>query len=537
MAHLASSFGGGNINMNMNNAGDNNNKNNNGNIRKMLDDSLSSYDDTTATSSTTTTATATNIPLGGAILIRKSALAFRYRPRVASASHGPHLDYSSFSIPLDDLSPGDQIEQQKYFELTLEFGPQRTGVTKRAESIPIVHMEMELGGETTSGGGGNSNSNSNSNMAKYLSWENEGRVYYSTKISNEWTEAYYMASITGVVFEKIIQRAVEYTYKRPRYQPFEVVSIPSRRLLLRSSGSDDFVWEMFRDLAELYVDIAPLLVPPRGRVQFYVADADDDDMDDDNDDSNNNDGRREKSGEESSLPSSRKRQQPNPNVKKVKGPLEASLATTFYENFFNCAHAIKSGDYSMYLPPPSSAPTVIPTTSMAPTSTTSGNREETTAQSQSTTQRVKSNVKSENNNDSDKLNLNTNDIDNTNTTFDTSSGTENYGENNNTTQSNDDNDQRHWQRSLDRNHSDIITNDNDDEEIVTLDTSKLTSEDRDGGDSDNMLSPSLSIRNSDDALVGSSDFEDGEESEDDAAEAAEKAVIEAAKAAENAGKF
>jgi len=41
---------------------------------------------------------------------------------------------------------------------------------------------------------------------KHVYWDNKGRVYHSTRISNEWTDAYYMAQITGVVLEKIIQR-------------------------------------------------------------------------------------------------------------------------------------------------------------------------------------------------------------------------------------------------------------------------------------------------------------------------------------------
>ena len=163
-----------------------------------------------------------------------------------------------------------------------------------------------------------------------------------------------MASITGVVFEKIIQRAVEYTYKRPRYQPFEVVSIPSGKLIVRSSGSDDFVWDMFRDLAYLYVDIDPILVPPRGRVQFYVADP----VDHSQEEGNNN-GRSieeaQQQGDNNPNARPKKQHQPNPNVKKVQGPLEGSRAAMFYENFFNCANAIKTGDYSMYLPPPSLA--------------------------------------------------------------------------------------------------------------------------------------------------------------------------------------
>ncbi len=266
----------------------------------------------------------------GPIVIRKSALAFRYRPRVASASHRQSLSR-------------DQSRHEKYFELTLEYGPQRAGAAKTSESIPIVRMDTD-------------SFSMNSNIGKYVSWENEGRVYHSTQISKEWTDAYYMAPISGVVFEKIIQRAVDYSSTRPRYQPFEVVSIPSGNLILRSSDSDDFVWDMFHALAELYVVIDPLLVPPRDKVQFYVADPDRTS----GDDSDGNGA----SGRNSYVRNDGK--QVNPNVLKVKGPIDGLRAAVFYENFFHCVNAIKTGDYSLYIPPPSVAPSLSPTVSLAP---------------------------------------------------------------------------------------------------------------------------------------------------------------------------
>jgi hypothetical protein len=93
--------------------------------------------------------------------------------------------------------------------------------------MPTVHVDTEMiivnnnnnandhhhnnGDEKKNG----NNNNGNNDYGKFVSWENEGRVYHTTRISNEWTEAYYMAAITGVVFEKIVQRAVEYAIKRP----------------------------------------------------------------------------------------------------------------------------------------------------------------------------------------------------------------------------------------------------------------------------------------------------------------------------------
>jgi hypothetical protein len=294
------------------------------NVHRMLDESRGKGSKTEAKGEGDTSSSATpssNIP-SGPILVRKSALAFRYRSRVALASHGHHFSDEH----LENLSPGDQLEQQKYFELTLEFGPQRTGVAKTAESIPIVHIDTEH--QTT---------DDNNDNGKYVSWQNEGSIYYSTKISHDFTDAYYMASITGVVLEKIIQRAIQYTYKHPRYQPFEVISIPSQKQILKSSGSEDFVWHMFHELSDLFVDIDPLVLPPRARVQFYVSDVEEDEKDD-----NQSTNRRT-----------------NPNIQKVEGTLEASQAALFYEKFINCASAIRTGDYSMYMPVPSSSDDMV----------------------------------------------------------------------------------------------------------------------------------------------------------------------------------
>lgn len=337
--------------------GDSNGSDNgNQNARNLLDNDADSTGKaegfTTASSATTSTS---NIP-SGTIQIRKSALAFRYRPRVASATRNSHPSVGSSPLNTGENSlPPEQKEQQKYFELTLEYGPQRTGATKTSEAMPMVHLDTDLMGVANNGEW--NNNVDGYNIGKYVSWENEARIYHSTHISTEWTEAYYMAPLTGVVMEKIIQRAVDYPNKRPRYQPFEVVSIPSGNLILRSSGSDDFVWSMFRDLADLYVDIDPILVPPRGKVQFFVADPVNHGKEEENSESAGEDNR----GNHASISNQSKRREPNPNVQRVKGPVEVSRAAMFYEKFFNCANAIKSGDYSLYFPPPTPGPTTSPT--------------------------------------------------------------------------------------------------------------------------------------------------------------------------------
>ena len=317
-------------------------------------------------STTSSSSSSSSIPTGP-ILIRKAALAFRYRPKVA------HVTPSSGNTASADEATTTTTNPEKYFELTLEYGPQRAGASKTSESMPMVHIDMEImsnyydgGDDGSSINNSNNNNNNNNNIGKYVSWDNQGSIYYSTHISNEWSGAYYMSSITGVVLEKILEKVIEYPNKRPRYQPFEVVSLPSNNIILKSSGSDDFVWDMFRDMADLYVDIDPILVPPRGKVQFYVADPEEEGIEEEN-----NIG----GGEKKTM--KQKRHLPNPNVKRVKGVIESSKAAAFYENFFNCASAKKTGDYSMYLPPlvttslaPSPVPPVIDEDSNVPTTTT-----------------------------------------------------------------------------------------------------------------------------------------------------------------------
>ncbi|KAL7549360.1 hypothetical protein ACHAWF_012631 [Thalassiosira exigua] len=301
-----------------------------------------------AAPSSATSGASSGVP-AGPVLIRKSALAFRYRP--------------SAIVVEEDPTPAERAQRKKYFELTLEYGPQRAGAARTSESVPAVRVDPELAGTGSEGGG--HDDDESATLGKYVSWENAGRIYHATRIDPAlWTEAYYMASVTGVVLEKILQRAVEYTYRRPRYQPFEVVSVPSGRRVLRSSGSDDFVWDMFRDLADLYVDIDPLLVPPRGRVQFYVSDPPSEEHEEGG----------EGIGEEGSGgggdASSPRRTQINPNVRRVQGPKEGARAAAFYEKFLRCADAIRTGDYSRYAPPatpsPSAGPTAGPTGSNAP---------------------------------------------------------------------------------------------------------------------------------------------------------------------------
>ena len=331
----------------------------NGNNRRRSVQSIENDDDAPTTTTTSSMPT-------GPIPIQKAGLAFRYRPKVASVSHGTATTASSSSSTIDNNDSTSSSDPTKYFELTLEYGPQRTGATKTSEAMPMVHVDMEV--MAANYNDEVENNNGSNNFGKYVSWENQGSVYYSTHISNEWSGAYYMAPITGVVLEKILEKAVEYPTKRPRYQPFEVVSIPSNNIILKSSGSDDFVWDMFRDLADLYVDIDPILVPPRGKVQLFVADPIDV-MNEGGANSNVGGGGGIRSQEEV------KRRRPNPNVKRVEGAIESSKAAVFYENFFNCANAKKTGDYSMFIPVTAPSPVPPLDVELTTTNTTSAESE------------------------------------------------------------------------------------------------------------------------------------------------------------------
>jgi len=80
------------------------------------------------------------------------------------------------------------------------------------------------------------------------------------------------------------------------------------------------------------------------------------------------------------------------NVKEVKGAVEGDRAAAFFESFFNCANAIKTENYSLYLPPPLPAPilplnaSVVP--SMAPSMDRNGMAEVEAANNTSPSSRM-----------------------------------------------------------------------------------------------------------------------------------------------------
>lgn len=260
--------------------------------------------------------------------IHKVAIGLRYRP----------------------LTVNDPADEGKIREITLEYGPQRMGASLTQESVPSVQLEKSVGG-------GQEIADINITSARaFVTWENEGKVYYTTQIASAgYVGAYYMASVTGAVLGKILEKAVEYPMEnayirgRPRrYQPFVVVdgknkALPppgyegpptKRKVLLRSSGSGDFMQYMWYTLAELGVSLHPILAPPTYEVQLTATD-----------------------------------------VEKVKvGPpsFVTQSAATFYTRLYQCIEAKVTGDYSQFSKPPTPAPTTAspaPSLSHAPSVT------------------------------------------------------------------------------------------------------------------------------------------------------------------------
>ena len=179
------------------------------------------------------------------------------------------------------------------------------------------------------------------------------KIYYGQSIADEeWDNAYYMAPITGAVLSNILNDYImEYPILHPRYQPFTVVEKQSGKAILNSSNSEDFVWNIFRKLADMYVAIDPILAPKRYDIQLIVEDVQRDVVRlDSNIVMTSNDVSNESGG-------THERKQ---NV--------ANLAAEFYHAFYSCVEAIKTGDYSTYKdteiptlapsPSPSAAPTV-----------------------------------------------------------------------------------------------------------------------------------------------------------------------------------
>ena len=258
--------------------------------------------------------------------IHKVALGLRYRPLKAT-------------------------DESKYLEITLEYGPQRMGASLSQDSMPSVQREQQIGGGDEVPPAPSNSNDTDANGNTFLTWENEGKVYYTTQIqSTGYISAYYMASVTGAVLGKILEKAVDYPMAnshvrgRPRrYQPFVVVDgrnellppgfegeipdHPQRKVFLKSSSSTDFMHYMWNTLAELGVKLDPILAPPTYQVQLLAS-----------------------------------------GVEKIRvGPPTwvTHSAAAFYDKLYMCIEAKVTGDYSKFTKP-TPAPTLPESPSQAP---------------------------------------------------------------------------------------------------------------------------------------------------------------------------
>lgn len=189
------------------------------------------------------------------ISVSKTALGLRYRPP-------PWAAY------------GEDETARHRREMVLEYGPDRAGTKNENDVLPVL-IPSDADGDGTA-------------ETVYVSWHNEGRVFYSQEIhALQYESATYMASVTGAVVVDVLQRAARYPSERGsrRYQPWEVMLVhdnddddagktdnnhndneqqqgeETATLRLRSSGDVDFVTDMMRHLATLGVDLLPVLRP------------------------------------------------------------------------------------------------------------------------------------------------------------------------------------------------------------------------------------------------------------------------------------
>jgi len=256
-----------------------------------------------ATSSSAATQTGTPPEV---VMVQKSALAFRYKP---PSSQNP-----------------DSPRAKRPFELTLEYGPQRTGADMESEAIPFVE-----GGATEEEG-------------KFVSWNNEGKIYYETSIEAvRWDSANFMAPITGAVLSKVLDHALDYTTQYPRYQPFEVYDVAQNVVVVHSSSSDDFVWGLFGRLASLNVNLRPLLLQPQRKMRLYVNTSLEEGMLNVSNsvDSEQPDVNGEGEGDETDfVPPPR-----NKVVQRIEAVYANKAAAAFFEELYRCGHALQTREF------------------------------------------------------------------------------------------------------------------------------------------------------------------------------------------------
>jgi hypothetical protein len=229
-----------------------------------------------------------SVPLHGmanaTVHIQKAALGFRFRP---AGGIGTAMI-------------------KKPIEITLEYGPQRVGTMLNHDATPLVQVE---------------------DTSAFISWDNVGRVYYTTNIVSEnYLSSYYMASMTGTVLGKMLGKAVEYSEKRRRYQPFAVYSGDNEKML-KSSSSQDFTSYIWKELANLGVEIAPILSPPIYEARLWASSVD--------------------------------KITPEGQV--------ANDAALFYTKLYQCLTAIATDDYTGFMPTAQPSISASPTLSPNPT--------------------------------------------------------------------------------------------------------------------------------------------------------------------------
>jgi hypothetical protein len=200
------------------------------------------------------------------------------------------------------------------------------------------------------------------------------KIYYSLSISDhDWKNAYYMAPITGAVLTKVFSDYIlDYTEDHPRYQPFTVLDQASGKIVLKSSHSDDFVWNVFNALSEMYVSIKPILAPKRYSLELHVEDV-------------KRDVKRFESHVILDHVNYLDEEHANQDEGSHRKQNVANAAAEFYSKLFSCIDAIKTGDYSPYIitnkptispshqpslvrtNPPSSSPTLYINSTTKPT--------------------------------------------------------------------------------------------------------------------------------------------------------------------------
>jgi len=284
--------------------------------------SLSSLDSRRTGGSDGSGSTNKNSNKNNNIPVLKTALAFRFK--------GNSKTY-------------DSVEKAP-FEVVLEYGPQRTGATQTNEAMPIVN-----------GNASDLEKNGSNGDSIYLSWKNHAKIYYTLAIEeSEWMNAYYMATINGAVLSKILDYIHDYTIHFPRYQPFTVMAKNRPDYpVLKSSSSDDFVWDVFHVLADWYVSVDPVLAPTRYSLRLYVEDDKRDleklggqiMIDHDGDDG---DAAMDRAGGSSSSGRSSNGNNGGGGGSAVKQQSVAHAAAQFYDHLYYCIGSIKAGDYSTF---------------------------------------------------------------------------------------------------------------------------------------------------------------------------------------------